>query len=81
MFIPPSTSRRRPVAEYSRIVLEPAPISVRWLIPELREDQEVHPEPEKRNYEMLPLQGLPKFAPQFCVLLFGRCHAQHDPTV
>lgn len=33
MFIPPSTSRRRSVAEYSRIVLEPAPITVRWLIP------------------------------------------------
>ena len=39
MFIPPSNSRRRSVAEYSRIVLEPAPISVRWLIPELREER------------------------------------------
>jgi hypothetical protein len=39
MFIPPSTSRRRSVAEYSRIVLEPAPISVRWLIPEPGEDR------------------------------------------
>jgi hypothetical protein len=39
MFIPPSTSRRRSVAEYSRIVLEPAPISVRWLIPEPGEER------------------------------------------
>jgi hypothetical protein len=39
MFIPPSTSRRRSVTEYSRIVLEPAPISVRWLIPEPGEDR------------------------------------------
>ena len=39
MFIPPSTSRRRSVAEYSRIVLEPAPISIRWLIPEPGEER------------------------------------------
>jgi hypothetical protein len=39
MFIPLSTSRRRSVAEYSRIMLEPAPISVRWLIPEPGEDR------------------------------------------
>jgi len=39
MFIPPSTSRRRSVAEYSRIVLEPAAISVRWVIPEPGEER------------------------------------------
>jgi hypothetical protein len=39
MFIPPSTSRRRSVAEYSRIMLEPAPITVRWLIPEPGEER------------------------------------------